>query len=139
MLPTEEEPDTAVIFTEPVLAISAPVERPKPPAAEAVPRSDADALEKGVRNVPQLDSDLRIPYPYGARQRGEQGTVKIRVRVDSSGRARSLTIIESSRYAALDQQVLKYLRKAQYRAAEGSDGLLREGEVTMTIKFQLTD
>lgn len=64
----------------------------------------------GVRNPPLL-------YPPAAYQRGQQGAVGVRIRVDADGSVLRLELVESSGYPLLDNTVLEGLRKWRFAPA----------------------
>ena len=58
-----------------------------------------------------LESHKR--YPESARQRGEEGGVKLRFRVDRYGRVLGYRLLESTGYADLDASIDQMMRGAQ--------------------------
>ena len=140
MLKTDQhDSELAIILTQPDSDIVKDVEPPRDVAESTATEKDADMLTKGVTGQTRVVSGVRIRYPYGARSRGEEGKVIVSVKVDVSGRVRSLAIVESSGYLALDRQAVQALRKARYYAAVDSVGKPRAGEVTVPIVFRLED
>ncbi len=82
-------------------------------------------------------SEIKPRYPFGSRVRGEEGVVKVNVRVNPSGRCDVAEVVESSGFRALDKAALDAVRKARF-VAEG--GAAKEGgEVVLTFRFRLTD
>ncbi|MFZ4404020.1 MAG: energy transducer TonB, partial [Pseudobdellovibrionaceae bacterium] len=62
--------------------------------------SDVDSLpipsdEFLVNSMPRLKSDVRIPYPAGAKKRGVFGNVIMDLLIDNKGLVRQATLIES--------------------------------------------
>jgi len=51
-------------------------------------------------------------YPWLARVRGQEGTVRIEFMIDSSGEAREIRLLESSRSEILDREALETVKRA---------------------------
>jgi protein TonB len=99
-------------------------EAPPPSSAGPLPEQsqgrDEQAVEDGsrsneltrflqnVRN--RLEQAKR--YPWLARIRGQEGTVRIQFMIDSSGEAREIRLIESSRSKILDQEAVETVKRA---------------------------
>jgi len=76
-------------------------------------------------------------YPESARERGEEGGVKLRFRVDRFGRVLGYRLLESTGYADLDDGVDQMMRGAQlppFPAAMTQS----EIEVSVKLRFNLT-
>jgi periplasmic protein TonB len=76
-------------------------------------------------------------YPAYARERGEEGSVALRFRVDRSGRVLDHTVLSSSGYADLDEGVDEMMRGAQlppFPAGMAASQI----EVSVKILFNLT-
>ena len=89
----------------PATAMSAPAQtaaRPAPPAV-VLPSSDADYLN----NPPPS-------YPRMSRRMGEQGTVVLRVLINTEGRAEQAEVRTSSGYTRLDETALETVRRWRY-------------------------
>ncbi|MCX8995972.1 energy transducer TonB [Rhizobiaceae bacterium BDR2-2] len=56
--------------------------------------------------------ERRKKYPGGARSRGERGVVHIRFRIDDSGNVLSASLVRSSGFSELDNEVLSLVRRA---------------------------
>lgn len=56
--------------------------------------------------------ERRKKYPADARRRGERGTVYVRFRIDDAGNVSSVSLVRSSGYPALDNEVLSLVRRA---------------------------
>jgi protein TonB len=74
-------------------------------------------------------------YPVSARERGEEGTGVLRIRVDRSGRVLSHTLVRSSGYPDLDQAIDETMRGAVLPPFP-ADMAANENEVTVTIPFR---
>ena len=137
-------PREAPVIPQPVIALE--TERPSAVVVEAKPPPEP-ALETLV--VPEsqgalsevLPGYLRNPapvYPLLARQRGEEGTVLLRVEVLPTGRCGQLDVGVSSGSALLDAAAVKAVAQWQFKPA------LRGGtpvavQVEIPVTFQLID
>lgn len=70
----------------------------KAPDQEILRPGDPDALpvpsdEYLVTNMPELKSEVRVPYPPEARKRGIQGAVIMNLLIDESGKVREVSLI----------------------------------------------
>jgi protein TonB len=141
MLKTDQhDSELAIILAQPDSDIAEDVEPPENAAECNATDNDANMLSKGVEEGPARRAPgTRIRYPLGSRLRKEEGKVVVRVKVDASGRARSLAIVESSGHTALDQQALKDLRRARYYSARDGAGEPCAGELTIPVIFRLRD
>jgi protein TonB len=129
--PAELLPVAADPPKEPVLAA------PASPADLAEPASPAAARpETGVRNESLVfESEIRPHYPLGARLRGEEGVVAVRVWIEK-GRAVRCEVETASGYPALDEAALTAVRHARFRSVRGSRDVNQSG-VTLRFRFQL--
>ncbi|MGA8400775.1 MAG: energy transducer TonB, partial [Stellaceae bacterium] len=82
-----------------------------------------------------LESHKR--YPEDARQRGEEGRVVLRFRVDRYGRVLDYQVVSSSGYADLDQSVENMMRGATMPPFPPSM-TTPEIEVSVSIRFGLS-
>ena len=98
----------------------------------------SDALRQGVSGTVRRKSEIRPYYPLGARLRGEEGVVMVRVRVNSLGRALRCEVARSSGYPLLDEAAVDAARRARYVSTR-PEALRAEAETTLTFKFQLTE
>lgn len=98
----------------------------------------------GVRTVregavlPELSGLTRPRYPLAARQRGEEGRVTLRVRVDEAGVARETRVTKSSGYGELDRTAAAAVGKATFRPAR-QGGKAVEAECELVFEFRLED
>jgi periplasmic protein TonB len=101
-------------------------------------QAPSDAFCPGVSGVVRLQSEIRPYYPLGARLRGEEGVVKVRVRVNPSGRASRCAVERSSGYPALDRAAVDAARRARYVSTR-QRARQDEEETTLTFRFRLTE
>ena len=103
-------------------------------AAEPSP----EVLRQGVSGAMRMQSEIRPYYPLGARLRGEEGAVTVRVWVNDSGRALRCEVACSSGYPLLDEAAVDAARRARYVSTR--PGTWRaEVETTLTFRFRLTE
>jgi periplasmic protein TonB len=76
-------------------------------------------------------------YPDSARQRGEEGSVGLRFRVDRSGRVLDHTLLSHTGYADLDAGFDQMMRGAQLPPFPAGM-TMSQIEVSVTIRFSLT-
>lgn len=101
--------------------------------------NDADLLDKGVETSSPLDNiqiKHRARYPFGARLRGEEGLVMVRVEINTAGRAEKVDVTGSSGYPALDRAAVKAVKEAWFVRGDGS---ILGGEIVLSFRFKLTD
>ncbi|MGN6670274.1 MAG: energy transducer TonB [Candidatus Nucleicultricaceae bacterium] len=76
------------------------------------------------------------PYPNDARERAEEGTVIVLVRVGKDGLVKKLKILQSSGYASLDSSTLLTLQTWIFTPAQIGDQKV-ESELNVDIQFAL--
>ena len=115
------------LLTPRILTIAPPAVtmlRPPPPSVTAplaVEGSPAPALSLPPPKPPPPDYLSRLAaylnsyknYPYAARQRREQGTVRLHFVMDRAGHVLSFQVAGSSGWADLDNEALGLIRRAQ--------------------------
>ena len=111
---------------------------PTQPGDGAAPQFDADGFSKGIQGLPRMSAGVRPVYPLGARHRGEQGNVTVRVQVGADGRVKGTAIARSSNHLELDQAALKALRRACFVPAR-RDGKPVASESMIIFRFQLVN
>jgi protein TonB len=104
----------------------------------AAPQSDADGLSKGIQGLPRMSAGVRPVYPLGARHRGEQGNVTVRVQVGADGWVKRAAIARSSDHLELDQAALKAIRRTRFIPGR-KNGVPTESESLITFRFQLVN
>lgn len=68
---------------------------------------------------PEALEPIEPLYPLGSRLRGEEGTVRLEVQVDSRGRVTQLEVIESSGYPQLDRAAEKAVQRTPFSPSPG--------------------
>ena len=115
----------------------APPPPPPPPPPPAAPRVVQTAKAQG--SLAGLIANEE--YPEAARDREEQGTVRVRLGVSPSGQVTSCNVTQSSGSSTLDNFTCRILtRKARFTPARDSNGNPIADTVTSPpIRYQLTD
>jgi TonB family protein len=96
------------------------------------------AFSQGVNAAVRMKTEIRPYYPIGARLRGEEGAVTLRVAIDNSGRVFRCEVTQSSGYPALDNAAMEAARKACYVSTQ-PDAWSAENETMLTFRFRLTE
>ena len=78
----------------------------------------------------------RPNYPEASRRRGEQGVVRVELRVDPNGRVVDVRVLESSGFSALDAEAVKTVRDWRFRPAQRA-GVPVAGSITTAVHFRL--
>lgn len=99
-------------------------------------QSDHEDYDGDVDYAPKPRRTIRPVYPYGARQRGESGSVVALINVSAQGRVEQVTIARSSGYEALDQAAREALLAARFTPARRGTTSV-PARVRLTIIFQL--
>lgn len=93
---------------------------PPTPAPPPSPPRPAKAVEPRGNPGSWVTSD---DYPSRALREERQGTVGVRLAVDTRGRVSSCTVVSSSGHSDLDSEACRLLeRRARFRPAESSSG-----------------
>ena len=80
--------------------------------------------------------DAEAVYPLGARLRGEEGAVRLKIRIGEDGRVEGLEISESSGFTALDRAAERAVRRTLFAPATRTEQPVAD-ELTITIRFRL--
>lgn len=121
-----------------------PAKPPTPPAPPQVnldagntaPSGEIEDADQRLRPATADTGNLPPQYPPGAGERGEQGTVGVRMHVDTLGLVSSVEIVRSSGYPRLDRAAQIALR-AWHFAPALKDGRPVEDTVELNINFKL--
>ena len=149
------------VVTPETVAVPAPVVVTARPAARSVPVPVAQAAPRPVVVVPVgevqavasvvsqtalvaayqavLSAHLERyrRYPPGARQRREQGVATVRFTVDRGGRVVALGMAGASGFAALDDEALATLRRAEPLPGIPAEVTAGELEFVLPLRFQV--
>ncbi len=101
------------------------------------PSADGSARITGATSPPSADYRPPQPaFPEGARQRGETGTVRVRLQVDASGQVTQVEVLETSGSRELDRATQEYFRRWRFRPAL-RDGQPVASEATSAMTWRL--
>ncbi len=125
-----DQPPPEVQFEE---AVTPPSEVPIPASANAISGSQQQgAPAKDLKTANRVDPT----YPPASRRAGEQGTVRLKVLVDTNGRASNVEVTQSSGHPRLDQAAQEAVRKWRFEAAtDGSKKIQAYTQVAVTFKL----
>ncbi len=126
--PTREASPPSVAPT-PHSSLSTPHSPPPtpPPAAPRQARVDAP---------PSPRKAIKPDYPRGARQRGEEGDVKLELRISSRGVVEAVTVVTSSGYPELDEAAKRAVKATRFTPAKSGKKSVPT-TVQMTLSFRL--
>jgi protein TonB len=123
--PVRQKPKFVVRQLEPLRSAAPMPRRPAQMPPAAVAAAQFAALRAPAASLPGPDPAISYRalisawfeshkrYPDAARERGEEGSVALRFRVDRSGRVVDYALLTSTGYADLDQGVEQMMRGAQ--------------------------
>ncbi len=149
---TQPEPEIPIVKPE-IEEIAVPVEQPPdirfddivvPPAETPLPAAaNAPVATEAVGELPQpaareLQTRTRVEptYPPAARRAGEEGTVRLRVLVDESGRPKDVQVAKTSGFTRLDNAAVQAVRRWRFQAAtDGSQPIAAWTQVAITFRL----
>jgi protein TonB len=111
-----------------------------PPSEVAMPASDnalaANTMEAGAAQQLKTTNRVEPVYPPTSRRLGEEGTTRLRVMVDESGRPRDVQVLTSSGFARLDQAAIEAVKRWRFVAAtDGTRSVSTWTQVAITFKL----
>jgi periplasmic protein TonB len=110
------QPDAEVTLpAEPVKPPEKPVEQPAPPVRETAPpriRPSAAQVASWHRKIAQ-QVEHHKGYPAAARARHQTGVAEVIFTIDRAGKVVASQVVRSSGYAALDQETIATVKRAQ--------------------------
>jgi protein TonB len=128
----QDQPPPEVQFEE---AVVPPAEVPVPASANAISGSQQQGAP-----AQDLKTSNRVDpiYPPASRRAGEQGTVRLKVLVDTSGRPSNVEVSQSSGSPRLDEAAVQAVRKWRFEAA--TDGTKKiQAYTQVAVTFKLTE
>jgi periplasmic protein TonB len=150
--PTQPEPEMPQVKPE-LAELAEPTEQPPPelqfdeppvvPPAEtpmAASNNAIAATEAVGQAARELKTSTRIEptYPPASRRASEEGTVRLKVLVDESGRPKDIQVAQSSGFSRLDEAAKQAVRRWKFVAAtDGAKAISVWTQVAIT--FRLTD
>lgn len=124
-VPAESTPASTVAPVQPALAVVASTE----PAANPLPQAASFAR-------PDHAQCPNANYPMPLRERGIEGTVLLRVRVDAEGRAADVHLLQASGWRLFDESALQAVRACRFVPAR-RDGVALASWVEFPVRFAL--
>jgi periplasmic protein TonB len=131
-------PAAQVAAESPAPEKARPEEVPAQAPPAAAPVASQPAPFQGIPSFSAGELDIRPRYPFGARMRGEQGCVRLLVKVLASGRADHVSVAETSGFSALDGAAIDAVKKARFHGVMPSSAG-PGGELLLRFRFQLVD
>ncbi len=99
-----------------------------PPAAPRQAKVDAP---------PSPRKPIKPDYPRGARQRGEEGDVKLELRISARGVVEAVTVVTSSGYSELDEAAKRAVKTARFTPAKsGKKSVPTTAQMTLTFRLK---
>jgi protein TonB len=137
-LPPTPVPPVAALPINPQPPKATPDVIPPAPATTAPPparASQAQIKSWAGRVVTQIERHKA--YPHAAEQRGERGVVELAFSIDREGRVVSTSIVKSSGHAALDQESIATVHRAEPLPAPPIDLEGNRFDFTVPLKFNI--
>lgn len=149
---TQPEPEIPVVKPQ-IEEIAAPSEVPPPniqfddivvpPAETPMPASTSAPLATAAtvgQTSQALKTNTRIEpaYPPASRRAGEEGTVRLRVLVDESGRPKDVQVAQTSGFSRLDDAATQAVRRWRFQPATDAGRPITVW-TQVAITFRLTD
>jgi len=130
---------------------------PKEPVQETKKEEDTDGPEEGsgtsngssgsgnqptqqpgqAVTLPYITYSTVPPYPSEARKNGIQGTVRVKVLIDTNGRVANASISSGSGSSLLDQAALQTVYKWRFSPAKDAKGKKVRCYVTIPVVYRL--
>lgn len=146
--PPEPVPEPEVVPEIPIAPEPEPEPVPEPEVVEPEPQPEPvepepEVVEEAPAEILQVDQPSYLrnpapPYPHQARRQGWEGTVVLRVNVQSDGVPASVIIVQSSGHAVLDDAALRTLRRWKFSSAKLA-GQPVSATVDIPISFKLKE
>jgi protein TonB len=116
-----------------------PHARPTPAATTAPPRPRAAAAGDAKAWYGEIMTRIQRSksYPPAAQSRGEKGVVQLAFSIDREGRVVASRIAHSSGYAALDQETIATVRRAQPFPPAPHDLSGAKFDFTVPVEFNI--
>lgn len=150
-IPEATQPEPEIPEVKPDIAQMQPSDQPvpeinldevlAPPAENPMPASDNAVAATAVSGAPAQDlktkQRVEPTYPPTSRRLGEEGTVKLRILVDPSGRSKQVEVATSSGFPRLDQAAMEAVKRWRFVAATNGSSAI-EAWTQVSVTFQLT-
>jgi protein TonB len=140
IVPPPPVPDAEVKIPEEVKPAEKPKEEPTPPVPETTspprPRPSAAQAASWHRRIAQ-QVERHKGYPASARARHETGTAELAFTLDRNGKVVTSRIVRTSGSAALDQETIDTVRRAQPFSPPPPNMPGETFEFTVPIRFNI--
>lgn len=108
---------------------------------ETLTDRDPDALPSPVddylvERMPEVVSDVRVPYPAQAKERGVQGAVTLELLIDSDGAVRHAAVVDGPGHG-LDEAALEAAKRFRFRPAVADGGKSVAVKIRYAYRFVL--
>jgi TonB family protein len=103
-------------------------------AFAALSASTAYASDDANTCQPAFQSS-RTEFPTDAQQNGAHGSVQVRVRIDSTGKAHALRVVNSSGYSSLDRAAFSSIDKYWQFNVGSCSAAKSDIETTVSVRF----
>jgi len=141
-LPAVPQAATAAVASAAADAPAQPEANPvaPSPARASTPPHLAAAPADLARSLRAAQADHRhcapAPYPPALRERGIEGAVTVRVRVDTQGHAADVRVMSGSGFRLFDEAALRQVRSCRFQPAMRGDAA-HESWVEFPVRFAL--
>ncbi len=139
----DESPAVTASATPVKTSITPPIEAQKLKAfseqsekPRAAPSNTRPSLKNMHYHKPELLGEILPRYPLTARRQEQEGLIKLKAWIKSSGRVERVEVLISSGYPVLDMAASKAVKRARFKPAEMYSNTV-EGSVIISISFQL--
>ncbi|GAB2521031.1 TonB family protein [Microbulbifer agarilyticus] len=155
--PAEEEPAPAQAEPQVDAVAATPSSQPKPlqPTTTRLAAPPVEEEELEEEEAP-LTADMilarqiyhsmllrhtfkHIRYPKRAQDRGQEGSVRLNVVIDSRGNVTNVTTVQESRYSSLNREALEAVERAGPYPATPAQLKMEEYRFSVPITFRLPD
>ncbi|MBY6191660.1 TonB family protein [Microbulbifer agarilyticus] len=155
--PAAEEPATARAEPQAAAVAATPSSQPKPlkptttrratpPAEQELEEEEEAPLTADMILARQIYHSMllrhtfkHIRYPKRAQDRGQEGSVRLNVVIDSRGNVTSVTTVQESRYSSLNREALEAVERAGPYPATPAQLKMEEYRFSVPITFRLPD
>lgn len=110
-------------------------DKPVPHAAESSESAPAPVQAK-VDEMPKLRRTIRPKYPKASRERGEKGSVRLRLGINARGLVETAEIVTSTGFRLLDEAALNAVKAARFIPAKlRGEAVFSTAEINLDFKL----
>ena len=110
---------------------------PPPPPIEIPPTPAPSQARIAVDKPPAPRRHIKPDYPKGARERGEEGDVKLELDISAAGTADDVRIVASCGFPELEQAAIQAAKRARFTPARrGSKNVPATASLTLTFRLR---